>query len=354
MKYPNGSHTQLYTRLLTPLYSQLSHQYGNSRLNKDRKDSPGAQKVRSFLSRLGLPAILITGLVIGYTEFFGGEESDLITEIIDILSPAEDSKDRQRDEAKTVEVLSNYLPTSTTDQVIVHDYYTLSYDESYEQAEWVAYELAEERLKGEQVNRSTSFREDPKVGTGTASPRDYIRSGYDRGHLAPAADMAFSSEAMRQSFYMSNVSPQVPAFNRGIWRELEEQTRDWSRANKHLYVVTGPILAQRAIKRFGPDKGLAAPRSYFKVLLDLREPEQKAVAFLLPNAKSNQRLSDYIISIDSLENLTGIDFFPELPNDLEEELESFSNPLRWIYDEERYQLRVGLWNKQAEMSSALE
>ena len=254
-----------------------------------------------------------------------------------------------------IEVLDNYLPTYTANQVVSHDHYTLSYVESYEQAEWVAYELSAERLgRRERLIEVLPFGTDPKVKTGSASPRDYVRSGYDRGHLAPAADMAFSTEAMRQSFYMSNVSPQIPAFNRGIWRELEEQTRDWSRANKHLYVVTGPVLAQRAIKRFGPDKGLAAPRSYFKVLLDLKEPEQKAVAFLLPNAKSDNRLSEYIISIDSLENLTGIDFFPELPDELEEELESFSNPLRWIYDEERYQLRVGLWNKQAEMSTSLE
>ncbi|MEM9721907.1 MAG: DNA/RNA non-specific endonuclease [Bacteroidota bacterium] len=321
----------------------------------DIKDNSGSRKVRGFLTRIGLPAILITGLLLVYTQFFTGDEPDAITELIDVISPVKDSEAKDEEtEEEIFEKLDNYLPTSSENQVVSHDHFTLSYIESYEQAEWVAYELAAEQLEGEKVNRSTSFREDPKVNSGSASPRDYIRSGYDRGHLAPAADMAFSAEAMRQSFYMSNVSPQVPAFNRGIWRELEEQTRDWSRANKHLYVVTGPILAQRAIKRFGPKKGVAAPRSYYKILLDLREPEQKAVAFLLPNAKSNHRLNEYIVTIDSVEQLTGIDFFPELPDELESELESYFDPLRWIYDEERYQLRVGLWNKQGELAKSYE
>ena len=318
------------------------------------EDNSGTKKVRRFLTRMGLPAILISGLLLVYTQFYSGEEPDAITELIDIISPVKDTQHTEEVPDKIFEVLEDYFPSSSENQVVKHEHFALSYIESYEQAEWVAYELAAEHLEGERVNRSTSFRADPKVKTGSASPRDYIRSGYDRGHLAPAADMAFSSEAMRSSFYMSNVSPQVPAFNRGIWRELEEQTRDWSRANKHLYVVTGPILAQRAIKRFGPKKGVAAPRSYYKILLDLREPEQKAVAFLLPNAKSNNRLNEYIVTIDSIEQLTGIDFFPELPDELEEELEAHSNPLRWIYDEERYQLRVGLWNKQAEMATSYE
>ena len=322
------------------------------------KETAGKKKVRGFLSKLGIPAAIVTALVLAYSAFFSGETPDVITDFIDVIQPAEDADQPKTAEENTdislVEVLEDFYPTSTTDQVIQHDFYTLSYAEKYEQAEWVAYELDKNNLNARSVARSNRFKTDPKVETGSASPSDYVRSGYDRGHLAPAADMAFSQEAMTQSFFMSNISPQLPSFNRGIWRELEEQTRDWCEANGHLYVATGPVLTRRAIKRFGKDKRVAAPRYYYKVLLDLREPEQKAVAFLLPNAKSNERINEYIVSIDSVEALTGIDFFPALPDELEELLESYSNPLRWIYDEERYQLRVGIWNKEAELSTSYE
>jgi len=274
-------------------------------------ETAGKSKVRSFLTRLGLPANLL-------------------------------------------EAIDNYLPTSTTDKTIRHDYFSLSYSEKHEQPEWVAYELYGDSLKKNKVERHNSFRPDPKVRSGSARPKDYTRSGYDRGHLAPAADMAFSKEAMKQSFLMSNISPQEPSFNRGIWRELEEQTRDWCLTSEHFYVVVGPVLTQRAKRRFGEDKALAAPRSFYKILLDLRGADKKAVGFIMPNQKSDAPLSDYMVSIDSIETLTGIDFFPELPDDWEENLESGFSPFRWPYDEERYQMRVGMWNKEATYSQILE
>jgi endonuclease G len=222
----------------------------------------------------------------------------------------------------------DYLPTSTTSQVVSHDYYSLSYAEVHEQAEWVAYELSKEKVGGPH-GRSDNFRADAKVITGSASLMDYKGSGYDRGHLVPAADMSFSEVAMSQTFFMSNMSPQQPSFNRGIWKKLEEQVRTWAVENEHIYVVTGPVLTS-SLQKIGPGQ-VTVPTEFYKVVLDYKAPEIKAIALLLPNKKGEGRLSSYAVTIDHLERITGIDFFPALPNDMEEMLESRKDISRWSF-----------------------
>lgn len=239
-----------------------------------------------------------------------------------------------------------YLPTSTTNEVIRHRFYALSYVEKYELPEWVAYELTEERLNTEWVERSNNFRPDPLVKSGSATPDDYRRTKYDRGHLVPAADMAFSAEAMSETFYLSNIAPQEPSFNKGVWRELEELTRDWAKRSKHLYVVTGPVLSQ-PIKFWIGENQVAVPPAFYRVLLDLREPELKAIAFVIPNETSTERLETFATSVDEVERLTGINFFPNLMEPaLEAELESKFDVSLWKTNEKKYQKRVVEWNLQ--------
>ncbi|MCP4647278.1 MAG: DNA/RNA non-specific endonuclease [bacterium] len=214
-------------------------------------------------------------------------------------------------------------------QIIKHRAYTLKYSEKYEQAEWVAYRLTAEDLK-QGVSRSDDFRTDPKVSTGSATLKDYKRSGYDRGHLAPAADMKRSKITMSQSFFMSNMSPQKPGFNRGIWKNLEEQVRIWVFHNEELYIVTAGILKGNMLT-IGPNK-VALPEYYYKAILDYKEPQIKAIAFILPNRKSNKTLQAYAVTINELEETTGIDFFPALPDDIEEKLESSIDLSAWSFD----------------------
>lgn len=221
----------------------------------------------------------------------------------------------------------DYLPASANDQVIRRKHYALSYLEAHEQAEWVAYELTTEEVGGEE-ERSDDFREDPEVTTGSATLKDYYRSGYDRGHLAPAGDMKFSEEAMSESFYMSNMSPQKPSFNRGIWRKLEAEVREQAVQNGSLYVITGPIFGNK-VSKIG-DSGVSIPQAYYKVLLDYTEPEVKAIAFLLPNQGSKKDVYDFAVSIDSVEQLSGIDFFPALPDLEEDMLESDFETALWL------------------------
>ncbi|MEK0420647.1 MAG: hypothetical protein RLZZ161_498 [Bacteroidota bacterium] len=203
-------------------------------------------------------------------------------------------------------------------QIIYHTGFALVYNEPHEQAEWVAYELtAEETLKS--FERGDVFMRDPDVKTGTASDEDFLHSGYDRGHLAPAADLGFSLSSMAESFYYSNMSPQLPAFNRGVWKRLEGQVRVWARNNGAVYVVTGPVL-KTGLPSIGPNK-VSVPELYYKVILDYRMPEYKAMGFVLPNAGSSLPLSQFAVTIDSVERLTGINFFPSLPDKDENILE---------------------------------
>jgi len=226
-------------------------------------------------------------------------------------------------------ILRDYLPSSANQQIVRRENYALSYVEEHEQAEWVAYELTDIEVRG-LAERQDDFREDPEVRSGSASLKDYYRSGYDRGHLAPAGDMKISEDAMSESFYMSNMSPQKPSFNRGIWRKLEEEVRELAVENGRLFVVTGPVFGSSR-KKIG-DNRVSIPQAYYKVLLDYTEPEVKAIAFLLANEGSKKDVYDFVVTIDSVEAVTNIDFFPALPDLEEDRLESMSNPSLWIND----------------------
>ncbi len=211
--------------------------------------------------------------------------------------------------------------------IVEHEYFTLRYNEKTEQADWVAYKLTAANLANARYKRKDNFRADPMVTTQSAHPDDYKGSGYDRGHLAPAADFTWSESALSESFYMSNMSPQAPGFNRGIWKKLEEQTRDWAKENQELFVVTGPLVESKK-NRIGKNK-VVVPEKYYKVILDIYGDEVKAIAFIMPNEKSSQPLSSYSMSVDQAEKSTGLDFFPLIPDELEDKIESTANYQDW-------------------------
>jgi len=179
------------------------------------------------------------------------------------------------------------------------------------------------------VGRTNDFRIDYKVKTGSASLSDYKGSGYDRGHLAPAADFKWSSTVMSESFFMSNMSPQHPSFNRGIWKKLEGSVRNWADDNGEIHVVTGPILNEQ-FSTIGYNK-VSIPNYYYKVILDYREPELKGIGFILPNQKSNSSLQSFAVTIDEVERKTGIDFYHALPDEIENQIESTIDVRKWSF-----------------------
>lgn len=214
------------------------------------------------------------------------------------------------------------------EQIVKHLGYALCYDENYEQAKWVAYRLTAEMCNNSEEERTDNFREDPAIKTGSASPDDYKKTGYDRGHLCPAGDMGWSEITMSESFYMSNMSPQQPKFNRGIWKTLETQVREWAKKEEEIYIVTAGVL-EEGLPTIGEKNKVAVPKYYYKVVLDVYGKEKKAIAFVMPNEGSKESIFNYAVSVDSVERLTQINFFPALSDSLENNLESHIDVELW-------------------------
>ncbi|CAI8313055.1 MAG: Nuclease [Polaribacter sp. SA4-10] len=219
------------------------------------------------------------------------------------------------------------LPLKNSNQVIEHKYYTLSYSEKDEQAEWVAYKLTNDN-SNKKIKRKSYFRIDPKVESGSSELMDYYKSGYDRGHLAPAGSMRINDVSMNESFYMSNMSPQKPKFNRGVWKRLENKVRYWASIYDSLYVVTGPVLS-RPIDVIGSN-GVTVPRASYKTLVGFKEEKTRAIAFIIPNAKSNKSIYSYLVSVDNVEKITNINFYSNFPDSVENKIEANSDIKIWL------------------------
>lgn len=227
---------------------------------------------------------------------------------------------------------SHLLPRYTDPKAVVaHKAYTLEYSEEHEQPLWVAYLLTREYVNGTQP-RTNDFREDTDIATVSAQLEDYRRSGYSRGHLCPAGDMKWDYQAMSESFLMSNMSPQTSAFNDGVWKRMEEQTRRWAQYYDSLYVVTGPVL-QPGLTTIGENK-VSVPDYYYKIVYDPRR--QEAICFLVAQDDAKGKiLEDYITTIDEVESCTGLDFFPQLPDEIETKIESQCDKKKWKWGRER-------------------
>jgi endonuclease G len=195
-----------------------------------------------------------------------------------------------------------------------HLAYSLEFHEPLRIAEWVAYDVTRREIMQSHVERTNDFREDPLLGQNSPEDDDYKGSGYDRGHLAPAADMAYSADAMSESFYMSNMTPQHKGLNRGRWKSLETQVRKWAIERDSLWVVSGPVLRDGLASL---PSGIAIPEYFYKAIYD-PEPVPAAIGYLFPNEKCSQPLEAYAVSLDELEALTGMDLFPGLEERLEQ------------------------------------
>lgn len=221
---------------------------------------------------------------------------------------------------------TDFLPQPAT-ELVKHTYYTLSYNEQNEQANWVYYTLTDSMVLNGGAERSNKFKVDKLVETGSAKTSDYTSSGYDRGHLCPAADMGFNPEAMAESFFMSNISPQFPGFNRGIWKELETTVREWAKQEHKIIVVAGPVFKDNK-GTIGEDHVLV-PGYFYKIIYDATDAP-RMIAFVFPNEKSDRPLTDFVVTTDKVEALTNIDFFSQLPDDIENKLEGKVDLSGWF------------------------
>ena len=184
---------------------------------------------------------------------------------------------------------------------------------------WVAWELTADETAGEEP-RAKSFYNDPAV-EGCPETYDYSYSGYDRGHMAPAGDMKWSKDAMRSSFSLANICPQVKSLNTGAWKRLEEKCRTWAQADSSIIIVCGPILND-PIREYIGDTRVAVPKRFFKVILSPRANPARGIGFIMPNDKVVGGMQATAVSIDEVERVTGHDFFASLPDSIENIVES--------------------------------
>jgi endonuclease G len=190
-------------------------------------------------------------------------------------------------------------------------------------ANWVAYELLPAETVGE-VKRKSGFKRDDRVPHSPVH-KDYTHSGFDRGHLKPAADSKSSSEKMAASFLMTNVAPQTPQLNRGSWKQLEEATRDWAHEFSAVYVVCGPGRTSQGALANGH---VEVPATFWKAILRTA-PDTACIAFMMPNQLAKLApFPSYRIAVDSLEVAVGMDLFPQLPDAVEQRIEA-STQSRW-------------------------
>lgn len=226
----------------------------------------------------------------------------------------------------TSEFELDLLPATTTGTIIQHSYYTLSYREEHEQAEWVAYALNKNQIVNNEFDRPY-FIEDAAVESGSADWKNYKNSGYDKGHLCPAGDRRFSYEAYSETFLTSNISPQNREFNSGIWNFLEQKVRTWAKKYDGVFIITGGVLNEN-LPAIGYEK-VSVPDQFYKIIFDPTASPYKVIAFLIPNQPTSESFYKYVVNVDHIEELTGIDFFPQLPDPLESDLESKIDLKSW-------------------------
>ncbi|MGI6232167.1 MAG: DNA/RNA non-specific endonuclease [Prevotella sp.] len=232
--------------------------------------------------------------------------------------------------ATETNVVGLEMPSALNDrsELILHRKgYTVSYNTKLLIPNWVAWHLTADRLSGPAKRKGQQFHEDEDVPEPRVTTYDYINSGYDRGHLCPAGDNKWNAEAMTESFLMTNICPQNPGLNKGDWNEMENQCRDWARRYGDIYIVAGPVLYRGKHKRIGQHK-VTVPEAFFKVVLCMKG-KPKAIGFIYKNTSGNRPKGDYVNSVDQVERITGIDFFPALNDKVEAEVEREQNLEEW-------------------------
>lgn len=194
--------------------------------------------------------------------------------------------------------------------------------------EWVAYELTSQEVDGTNP-RSNHFRTDPNFNGAQADDNDYRNSGWDRGHMAPAADMKLTENMMRESFYFTNICPQNHNLNSGDWKALEDLVREYANRYGNIYVTCGPIITDNKYGTIGANQ-VTVPDAFYKVLLIFTDNGYESIGFIMENKAGHKALSTYALTVDEVESRTGLDFFPALPDDVESRVESTYNKLIWL------------------------
>lgn len=256
--------------------------------------------------------------------------SILLILLLSVVLPPLYEPNEQPTPTETVVDTPLHIPTYTTaeaEYITHHTGFTVSFNPEHQIPNWVGYELTGEETRGK-VKRSNFFIPDPTLECCKAQTFDYSRSGYDRGHMAPAGDMRWDKRAMDECFFLSNICPQHPDLNQKRWNDLEIKIREWAVADSAIIIICGPLIGNKPRKTIGKNK-ISVPDGFFKVVLSPYRKKPQAIGFLFENKKATDPLHTYVVSVDSIESLTGRDFFSGLPDSIENIIEAQTDLTYW-------------------------
>lgn len=297
---------------------------------KSNKKSPKGKSKGIWALLLTIAAVLFYVIEVAQISFTEEDPKPAKTATHVQPSPQKEHKTQKKSEAVAqleIPVLEKKAPS----QILSYKGFTVSYNNNTRLPNWVAYELTATEVAGD-LPRKDKFRPDPAAKGPQANKEDYRNSGWDRGHMAPAADMKWDAEAMGESCYFTNICPQNPQLNGGDWKELEEKCRKWAEKHGRLYIACGPIILGNEHGTIGANE-VIIPDKFYKVVLARINGEYRGAGFIFHNSplrKSkisgkppvNRPLESYLVPIDEVEAITGIDFFPALPADTQNRVES--------------------------------
>ena len=213
------------------------------------------------------------------------------------------------------------LPKITAhDNLIIYTGFTVSYNTSTLIPNWVAYELTSTEVEG-QFPRKGQFGQDLSFRGRQAMREDYSNSGWDKGHMCPAADLKWSEKTMYESFYLTNICPQNHEMNSTDWLTLEKLAREWAKKFDNIYIICGPIVGENKYGTIGKNR-VVVPDAFFKAFLTVKNNVFNTIAFVMPNSSEHHRVQDYAMSVNDLETMIGIDLFSSIDDRYEEIVES--------------------------------
>lgn len=224
------------------------------------------------------------------------------------------------------ELLNVALPENTPETKKDYVGFTVSFNSEHHVPNYVAWELTGTEAQGKGP-RDSKFRADEEIA-GCPTLEDYRNSGFDRGHMAPAADMKWSKQAMLDSHYLTNMCPQDHSLNSGRWSTLEDKCRQWAIRDSALVIIAGPVLSDIITRTIGSSH-VSVPERFFKVILSPYSNPPRAIGFVMANAKISDGIESMAVSVDQVEEITGYDFFTALPDEIEEQIESQANYRDW-------------------------
>ena len=272
---------------------------------------------------IGITIVLGAAAIVGYCSCqTGSNDEPNVTPTPPIAEPVPTTPTA----AELEEVV---IPEDVTNQMVDYHGFTVGFNADAHNPNYVVWTLTAEHTDGPYNRDDVDFQEDPRV-KGCAKLSDYKRSGYDRGHMAPAADMKWSHQSMIDCHYLTNMCPQINSVNAGPWASLETACRKWAKKFGYVIIVSGPVLSDKITRTIGDSKVLV-PERFFKVVLAPEAETPMGIGFIMPNSAFDGGYGSTVVTIDQVESITGFDFYSALPDDIEAAVESDAKLHYWNY-----------------------